>query len=159
MDPNAPRPLKFAGPEIDEQTIAGVADVLRSGHITSGPWVREFEARLSTFCGDRPVRVLTSATAAIEVALQLAGIGPGAEVITSAQSFFTVLNMIVKVGARPVFVDCDLVTRNIDLAQIEAAITPATRPASRARAALAPPPATTALDPVPCACRSLPHAV
>src|SRR5450631_1680449 len=127
MDPNAPRPLKFAGPEIDEQTIAGVADVLRSGHITSGPWVREFEARLSTFCGDRPVRVLTSATAAIEVALQLAGIGPGAEVITSAQSFFTVLNMIVKVGARPVFVDCDLVTRNIDLAQIEAAITPATR--------------------------------
>jgi dTDP-4-amino-4,6-dideoxygalactose transaminase len=127
MDPNAPRPLKFAGPEIDELTIAGVADVLRSGHITSGPWVREFEARLSTFCGDRPVRVLTSATAAIEVALQLAGIGPGAEVITSAQSFFTVLNMIVKVGATPVFVDCDLVTRNIDLAQVEAAITPATR--------------------------------
>src|SRR5450631_2663949 len=127
MDPNAPRPLKFAGPEIDEQTIAGVADVLRSGHITSGPWVREFEARLSTFCGDRPARVLTSATAAVEVGLQLAGIGPGAEVITSAQSFFTVLNMIVKVGAKPVFVDCDLVTRNIDLAQIEAAITPATR--------------------------------
>ncbi len=127
MDPHAKRPLKFAGPEIDEQTIAGVAEVLRSGHITSGPWVREFEARLSAFCGGRPVRVLTSATAAIEVALQLAGIGPGAEVITSAQSFFTVLNMIVKVGARPVFVDCDLVTRNIDLAQVEAAITPATR--------------------------------
>ena len=49
------------------------------------------------------------------MALQLAGIGPGDEVITSAQSFFTVLNMIVKVGATPVFVDCDLVTRNIDL--------------------------------------------
>jgi hypothetical protein len=48
-------------------------------------------------------------------------------VITSAQSFFTVLNMIVKVGAKPVFVDCDLVTRNIDLAQVEAAITPRTR--------------------------------
>jgi dTDP-4-amino-4,6-dideoxygalactose transaminase len=127
MDPNAPRPLKFAGPEIDEQTIAGVADVLRSGHITSGPWVREFETRLAAFCDGRPVRVLTSATAAVEVALQLAGIGPGAEVITSAQSFFTVLNMIVKVGAKPVFVDCDLVTRNIDLAQVEAAITPATR--------------------------------
>ena len=122
-----PPPLKFAGPEIDEQTIAGVAEVLRSGHITSGPWVREFETRLSAMCGGRPVRALTSATAAVEVALQLAGIGPGAEVITSAQSFFTVLNMIAKVGARPVFVDCDLVTRNIDLAQIEAAITPATR--------------------------------
>jgi hypothetical protein len=73
------------------------------------------------------VRVLTSATAAIEVALQLCGIGAGDEVITSAQSFFTVLNMIAKVGARPVFVDCDLVTRNIDLAAVEAAITPRTR--------------------------------
>ena len=113
--------LKFASPELDDATIAGVVDVLRSGHIASGPWVRDFEAQLSSFCDGRPVRALTSATAAIEVALQLAGIGPGAEVITSAQSFFTVLNMITKVGARPVFVDCDLVTRNIDLAQVEAA--------------------------------------
>jgi dTDP-4-amino-4,6-dideoxygalactose transaminase len=63
----------------------------------------------------------------VEVALQLAGIGPGDEVITCAQSFFTVLNMIVKVGATPVFVDCDLVTRNLDLAAVEAAITPRTK--------------------------------
>src|SRR5215471_17066891 len=119
--------LKFAGPVMDEATIAGVGDVLRSGHITSGPWVREFESNLSEFCGGRPVRVLTSATAAVEVALQVAGIGPGDEVITCAQSFFTVLNMIVKVGATPVFVDCDLVTRNLDLAAVEAAITPRTR--------------------------------
>ena len=73
------------------------------------------------------MKALTSATAAVEVALQLAGVGPGDEVITCAQSFFTVLNMIVKVGATPVFVDCDLVTRNIDLAQVEAAITPRTK--------------------------------
>ena len=119
--------LKFAGPVLDEATIAGVADVLRSGWITSGPWVREFESALSTFCGGRPVKAMTSATAAIEVALQLAGIGPGDEVITSAQSFFTVLNMIVKVGATPVFVDCDLVTRNIDLGEVEAAITARTK--------------------------------
>ena len=119
--------LKFAAPLLDEATIAGVGDVLRSGQIASGPWVQKFETGLSEFCGNRPVRVLTSATAAVEVALQLCGIGPGAEVITSAQSFFTVLNMIVKVGAKPVFVDCDLVTRNIDLAQAEAAITPRTR--------------------------------
>ena len=71
------------------------------------------------------MRVVTSATAAIEIALQLAGIGPGDEVITCAQSFFTVLNMIVKVGATPVFVDCDPVTRNIDLGQVEARIGPA----------------------------------
>ena len=119
--------LKFAGPLLDEATIAGVGDVLRSGWITSGPWVQEFERALSGCCGGRPVKVLTSATAAVEVALQLAGIGPGDEVITSAQSFFTVLNMIVKVGATPVFVDCDLVTRNIDLGEVEAAITPRTK--------------------------------
>jgi dTDP-4-amino-4,6-dideoxygalactose transaminase len=101
--------------------------VLRSGHIASGPWVRRFEEALSAFCGGRPVRVLTSATAALEVALQLCGIGPGDEVITCAQSFYTVLNMIVKVGARPVFVDCDLVTRNLDLAAVEAAITARTK--------------------------------
>ncbi len=119
--------LKFASPLIDEATIAAVGDVLRSGHITSGPWVERFEAALSEFCGGRPVRVVTSATAAVEIALQLAGIGPGDEVITCAQSFFTVLNMIVKVGATPVFVDCDPVTRNIDLGQVEARIGPRTR--------------------------------
>ncbi len=120
-------PLKFASPLIDEATIAAVGDVLRSGHITSGVWVERFEGALSEFCDGRPVRVLTSATAAVEVALQLTGIGPGAEVITCGQSFFTVLNMIVKQRATPVFVDCDLVTRNIDLAQVEARIGPRTR--------------------------------
>jgi dTDP-4-amino-4,6-dideoxygalactose transaminase len=119
--------LKFAGPDLDAQTIDGVAEVLRSGHIASGPWVQRFEADLSAFCAGRPVRVLTSATAAMEVALQLAGIGPGDEVIASAQSFFASMNMIVKVGATPVFVDCDLVTRNIDLAAVEAAITQRTK--------------------------------
>ena len=123
----SPGYLKFASPLLDEATIAGVGDVLRSGHVASGPWVQKLEAALSAFCDGRPARVLTSATAAVEVALQLAGIGPGDEVISSAQSFFTVLNMIVKVGAKPVFVDCDLVTRNIDLEQVEAAITPRTR--------------------------------
>jgi len=119
--------LKFASPVLDEATIADVAAVLRSGWLTTGPRVAEFERALSAFCGGRPVRTLTSATAATEVALQLAGVGPGDEVITSAQSFFTVLNTIVRAGARPVFVDCDLVSRNVDLDQVEAAITPRTR--------------------------------
>jgi len=60
--------LKFAAPELDETTIAGVVDVLRSGQLTSGPWVQAFERELSNFCAGRPVRTLTSATAAIEVA-------------------------------------------------------------------------------------------
>ena len=123
----SPPLLKFASPSLDEETIAGVAEVLRSGHITSGPWVARFEDALSTFCEGRPVRAVTSATAAVEIALQLAGIGPGDEVITCGQSFFTVLNMIVKVGATPVFVDCEPVTRNLDLAQTQARIGPRTR--------------------------------
>ena len=120
-------PLKFASPLLDEATIAAAGEVLRSGHITSGIWVERFEAALSAYCGGRPVRVLTSATAAVEVALQLCGIGPGDEVITCGQSFFTVLNMIVKVGATPVFVDCDLVTRNVELGRVAARIGPRTR--------------------------------
>ena len=120
-------PLQFASPLLDEATVAAAADVLRSGHITSGPCVERFEAALSEFCGGRPVRVLTSATAAIEVALQLSDIGPGDEVITCGQSFFTVLNMIAKQRATPVFVDCDLTTRNMELGRIAARIGPRTR--------------------------------
>ncbi len=119
--------LPFARPLLDEETIQGAADVLRSGWITSGPQVIAFERALSDYCGGRPVRTLNSATAALEIALQVCGIGPGDEVITSAESFFAAPNMIIKVGAKPVFVDCDLLTRNINLEQIEAAITPRTK--------------------------------
>lgn len=119
--------LPFARPTIDEAMIADVADVLRSKWIASGPRVAAFERALSDYHGGRPVRVLTSATAALEVGLRLANVGPGDEVITSAQTFFAAVNAIVRAGARPVFVDCELVTRNIDLAQVEAAITPRTK--------------------------------
>lgn len=119
--------LPFARPTIDEAMVAAVAEVLRSKWVASGPHVLAFERALSDYLGGRPVRVLTSATAALELALRLAGVGPGDEVITSAQTFFAAVNMIVRVGARPVFVDCELATRNIDLAQVEAAITPRTK--------------------------------
>ena len=119
--------LPFARPSIDEESIAGVGEVLCSGWIASGPNVLKFENALSEYHEGRTARVVTSATAALELALQVAGVGPGAEVITSAMSFFAAPNMILKVGARPVFVDCDLVTRNIDFNRVEAAITPRTR--------------------------------
>ena len=119
--------LPFARPSIDEETITGVAEVLRSGWIASGPNVLKFEQALSEYHGGRPARVVTSATAALELALRVAGIGSGDEVITSAMSFFAAPNMILKVGATPVFVDCDLATRNIDFDQVEACITPRTR--------------------------------
>jgi dTDP-4-amino-4,6-dideoxygalactose transaminase len=119
--------LPFAQPTIDEEMIGGVAEVLRSRWIASGPNVLAFERALSEYHGGRPVRVMTSATAALELALRVAEVGPGDEVITSSQTFFAAVNMIVRAGASPVFVDCDLVSRSIDLAQVEAAITPRTR--------------------------------
>ncbi|WP_332854747.1 DegT/DnrJ/EryC1/StrS family aminotransferase [Duganella sp. S19_KUP01_CR8] len=119
--------LKFAQPQLDEDTIQAVAAVLHSNWIATGPNVTELERALSESFGARPTRVLTSATGAMEIALQVCGIGPGDEVITSAQTFFSAMNMIVKVGATPVFVDCELHTRAIDLAQVEAAITPRTK--------------------------------
>ena len=119
--------LPFARPDLDDAAIASVVNVLRSGWLASGPKVLEFEAALSTYLDDRPVRVLNHATAGLELALRVCGIGPGDEVITPALSFVATANVIVRVGARPVFVDVDLDTRNLDLDQVEAAITPRTR--------------------------------
>ena len=119
--------LPFTRPSIDEDTIAGVAEVLRSGWITSGPKVKEFEAELSGFCGGRPVRVLNSGTAALEIGLRIAGIGPGDEVITTPLTWVATGNVVLELGARPVFVDVDPATRNIDLSRVEGAITPKTR--------------------------------
>jgi dTDP-4-amino-4,6-dideoxygalactose transaminase len=119
--------LPLTRPTIDDETIAGVAEVLRSGWITSGPKVREFEAKLSEYCGGRPVRAFNSGTCTMEIALRIAGIGPGHEVITTPLSWVATSNVILEVGARPVFVEIDPVTRNFDLERVEAAITPATR--------------------------------
>ena len=126
--PAAPKDfLPFTRPTIDDETIAGVAEVLRSGWITSGPHVKAFEARLSEYVGGRPVRALNSGTATLEIALRIAGVGPGHEVITTPLTWVATSNVVLEVGARPVFVDIDPVTRNIDLDRVEAAITPATR--------------------------------
>jgi dTDP-4-amino-4,6-dideoxygalactose transaminase len=119
--------LPFTRPSIDEETIAGVADVLRSGWITSGPQVRAFEAKLSEYAGGRPVRAFNSGTCTMEIALRIAEVGPGAEVITTPLSWVATANVILEVGARPVFVDIDPATRNIDLGRVEAAVTAATR--------------------------------
>ncbi len=120
--------LPFTRPSIDEETIAEVAQVLRSGWITSGPKVLAFEAALSDYCGGRPVRVFNSGTATLEVALRLAGVGSdknaGDTVITTPLTWVATANVILQVGATPVLVDIDPVSRNIDLAKLEAAITP-----------------------------------
>jgi dTDP-4-amino-4,6-dideoxygalactose transaminase len=119
--------IPLTRPSIDDATIAGVAEVLRSGWITSGPQVKAFEAKLSEYCGGRPVRAFNSGTCTMEIALRIAGIGPGDEVITTPLSWVATSNVILEVGATPKFVDIDPVTRNIDLNRVEQAITAKTR--------------------------------
>ena len=125
--------LHFARPTITESMAEAVKETLLTLQMTSGPRVQEFEQALTAYHGDRPARVFTSATAAMEVVFQVCGIGAACggsfddEVITSAMTFFSVGNMIEKVGAKTVMVDCNLLTRNIDLDQVEAAITPHTK--------------------------------
>jgi dTDP-4-amino-4,6-dideoxygalactose transaminase len=119
--------LPFTRPSIDEETIAAVADVLRSGWLTTGPKCKAFEEALSQHCGGRPVRVFSSGSITMEIALRLAGVGPGDEVITTPLTWVSTANVILEVGATPVFVDTDAATRNIDLDKIEAAITARTK--------------------------------
>jgi dTDP-4-amino-4,6-dideoxygalactose transaminase len=127
---NRPDPhpfIPFTRPSFDQETIEAVAEVLRSGWVTSGPKLAEFEAALSDYFGGRPVRCFANGTATMKIALQVAGIGAGDEVITTPISWVATSNVILSVGATPIFIDVDPITRNIDLNQIEAAITPRTR--------------------------------
>lgn len=119
--------LPITRPTIDEATIAAVGEVLRSGWITSGPKVQAFETTLSAYCGGRAVRAFNSGTATLEVALRLAGIGPGDSVITTPLTWVATANVILEVGATPVLVDVDPRTRNIDLDRLEPAIDGAAR--------------------------------
>lgn len=119
--------LPFARPDIDAATIAAVGEVLASGWITSGPKVQALEQQLSALFGGRPVRAFSNGTATMEVALRLTGIGAGDEVITTPITWAATANVVLATGARPVFVDIDPVTRNLDLDAVEAAVTPRTR--------------------------------
>src|ERR1051326_1246446 len=119
--------LPFTKPDIDEATIAGVGEVLRSGWITSGPQVKAFEAALSGLHGGRTLRCFSSGTATLEVGLRLADVGAGDEVLTTPLSWVATANVALEVGARPVFVDVDPRTRHLDLDLAEKAITKKTR--------------------------------
>ena len=120
--------LPFTRPSIDAESIAAVAEVFRSGQLASGPKVLAFEAALEQYLGGhRQVRVMTSATAGLEMALQVAGVGAGDEVIVPAMSFAASANVVARLSAKPVFVDIELHTRNIDVDRVPAAITAKTR--------------------------------
>lgn len=124
--------LPFTRPTIDETTIQSVVQVLRSGWLATGPKVTELENALARYLGhtqhqDVYVKLVTSATGGLEIALRAMGVGPGDEVIVPAMTFAASANVVKLCGATPVLIDVDLGTRNIQIETIKKAITPRTK--------------------------------
>lgn len=125
--------LPFALPEIGEEEIAEVVDTLKSGWVTTGPKAKQFEAAFAAFltqnAEDSQLECIAvnSATAGLHLALEALGIGPGDEVITTTHTFTATAEVVRYLGADVVLVDIDPATLNIDVAAIEAAITPRTK--------------------------------
>lgn len=119
--------IKFSPPDISEEDISAVTEVLRSGWITTGPKTKLFEKEIASFCGADKAVALNSATACLEMTLRLLGIGPGDEVITSAYTYSASCSVICHVGATPVLVDTAKNSFEMDYEKLESAITPKTK--------------------------------
>ena len=119
--------INIAKPQIGEEEKKAVLEVLDSGMIAQGPRVKAFEEAFAAMCGVKHAIATTSGTTALHVSLLANGIGEGDEVITSPFTFIASANAVLYTGARPVFIDIDRITYNIDPALIEAAITPRTK--------------------------------
>jgi len=119
--------IPIAKPEMGEEEIALVAQTIRSGWITQGPRVAEFEAAFAARVGAAHAVAVCNCTAALHMALIEAGVGPGDEVIVSPHSFIASANAILYCGARPAFVDIDPVTLNMAEDRVAAAITARTK--------------------------------
>ena len=119
--------LPFSRPSITEEDISAVGDVLRSGWITTGPNVAEFERAFCEYVGCKRAVALSSATAGMHLVLKGLGIGPGDEVITPSMTWVSTINLIVLAGATPVFVDVDKDTLMISPDWVEESISPKTR--------------------------------
>lgn len=125
--PVRPDFLVFGRPLIGEEEIAEVVDTLRSGWIGYGPKSIRFEEDFAAYTRAPHALSMNSATAALHLALIGAGVGRGDEVITTPLTFTATANVIAHVGAKPVFVDVEERTQNIDVSRIEEAITPRTK--------------------------------
>ncbi len=119
--------IPIARPQIGPEEGQAVLAVMASGQLAQGEEVARFEAEFAAACGVRHAVAVSSGTTALHLALLAHGIGPRDEVITSSFSFIATGNSILYTGARPVFVDIEPDTFNLDPAQVEAAITPRTR--------------------------------
>jgi perosamine synthetase len=114
-------------PDITETEIEAVSDVLRTPNLSLGPKLPEFEKAFCDYIGKKYAIAVNSGTSGLYLCLLAMGIGPGDEVITTPFTFIATSNVILMVGAKPVFVDIDTATLNIDVAKIEKAITPRTK--------------------------------
>jgi len=119
--------LVFGAPVIGDAEIASVVECLRSHWIGLGPRVEQLEQEFARYKGAPYAAAVSSGTAAIHLALVALGIGAGDEVIAPAMTFCSTIHSIVHAGARPVLVDCNRSTFNIDPGLIEKEITPRTR--------------------------------
>jgi len=119
--------LVFGAPKISEDEIAEVVAALRSGWIGTGPRAQAFERRFAERVGARHAVALNSCTAGLHLALKAAGLRAGDEVITTPMTWCATANVIVHVGATPVFADVDRATGNLLPEAVEAAVTPRTR--------------------------------
>ena len=119
--------LVFGRPFLGDEEINEVIDTLRSGWIGTGPKAIRFEQDFAQYVGNKHALAVNSCTAALHLGLIANHIGPGDEVITTPLTFAATANVVMHVGARPVFADIDPITLNIDPANIERAITPKTK--------------------------------
>ncbi|MDR3762452.1 DegT/DnrJ/EryC1/StrS family aminotransferase, partial [Enterococcus sp.] len=121
------RQIPFSPPDITDLEIKNVVEVLKSGWITTGPKTKEFERRISEYCGTKRTNCLNSATACMEMCLRMLGVGPGDEVITSAYTYTASASVIEHVGAKIVLVDVEKGSYHLSYKELEKAITPKTK--------------------------------
>lgn len=119
--------IPFHVPEISEEEIEAVVEVMREGWVNTGAKTAEFEQRFCAYVGCPTAVAVSSGTAALHLALRLLGIGPGDEVITTPYTFTATAQSIIHCGARPVLADVEEATFNIDPGQVEWHTTPKTK--------------------------------
>jgi perosamine synthetase len=121
------REIALSMPDISQREIDAVVEVMKSGRLSIGPQLDRFEQMVARRCQRQHGIGVASGTAGLHIVLEALGIGPGDEVITTPFSFVASANCILYVGAKPVFVDIDPVSLNMDPAKVEAAITEKTK--------------------------------
>ena len=119
--------IPFSPPDISEEEISEVVDTLKSGWITTGPKTKTFEREIANYCHTEDAACLNSATAALEMALRILGVGPGDEVITTVYTYTASASVVCHVGAKLVLVDTAKDSYEMDYAQLENAITEKTK--------------------------------